>query len=626
VDWRAGETVLGMMSKSSDAELTGPEGLALLEALPSADVVVAVEHDEFARERRDFALLAGTEALEKSWEVTLRAGASFDGTALSNGGPVAGARVRVLPPREGSAMLAAVFDAEAEVYSDDQGGFRFERLPPGTWRLSAEHEDYARLTTENFELLEGENSARVLRLLAGGTILVTVLDENGAPVPGATVMAQETVDFQTENKVCDERGVARFEHLPPGDWRLMRVDGLSGIGPENLKLDLRFLFVELEEGEVEEFTLGGPVQRADLEGRLTMGGQPLAKHTVVLIGKGGVRSEQSGEDGSYRMDGVELGDYMINVSSGFGGGSSWFGALELRQSGTVRHDVELPSSVIEVRVIDGASGAPTAGVPVNLRPEDASSVSGGMFQHSDAEGIARFTMLVPGRYLAAVGNLAMPMLGGGESLGSTVVEGIVVASANSGVQRVEARLPQPARLRVRVTGPDGAFLAGAHVHCLSAGGQALNFFSTKGSNAKGVVELSGLPPGPQRFLARHPQVGSAEFEVVLQAGELAKHEVVIGAGVRLEISVTDAEGAPMSGVLAVAMEPGGRPLFYFTVEESQTINQAWFSGGAQPVGPLAPGRYVIRLHRPGYPPVDHAVTVAPAPPVQSLRLRFAPPE
>lgn len=626
VSWRGGETVLGMLTAGSKPARTGADGAVMLEALPSAEIEVRVEHEDFARERRDFALLAGTEAIEKSWELTLRGGAAFSGVVLAGGAPLGEVRLRLVPPREDGKLLAAVFDTEQIASSGPDGRFRFDRLPPGAWRMIAEHDEYARLSTEPFELFEGENPEQILQLLEGATILATVLDDAGAPVPGAAVLAQELVDYQAENAVAGPDGVARFAHLPPGGWRLMRVDGLAATTLENDRLDLRFVFLELEEGETAEVTLGGPVARADLSGRLTSGGQPLAKHTVVLIGNGGVRSERSDEDGRYRMDGVELGDYLLNVASGFGGGSSWFGALELRQSGAVTHDVELPSAAVEVRVVDAGSGAPAPGVPVNLRPEDASSVSGGSFQHSDAEGIARFALLSPGRYLAAVGNLAMPMLGGGESLGSVLIEGIVVASPDAGVQRVEARLPAPARLRVRVSGPDGAYLAGAHLHCLSETGQALNFFSTKGSNSKGVVELGGLPPGPQRFLVRHPQLGSAEFTVNLQAGELSKHEVSVGEGVRLEITVTDADGAPLSGVLAVAMEPGGRPLFYFTIEESQTVNQAWFSGGAQPVGPLAPGRYLIRLHRPGYPAVDHEVTVAPAPPVQSLRLRFTAPE
>lgn len=626
VRWRAGETVLGMMSEGSEPLLTDDAGRARLAALPSAEVEVAVEHADFARQRNQFVFQAGAEALEQEWDVTLRAGAALRGTVLSSGVPVAGAMVRVVPPREGSSMLAAVFDGEAETRSGEAGDFAFERLPPGSWRLFVEHEDYARLTSENFELLEGENPSRTLHLLAGANVIVTVLDDAGARVEGAVVLAQETADFQTETATSGADGIARLLHLSPGDWRLMRVDGMRDVTPENMDLDLRFVFLTLEEGRSVEVTLGGPVERADVEGRLTMGGQPLARHMIALVGGGGVRTGRSDDDGNYRLEGIEVGGYMVSVASGLGGGSSWYGALQIAASGTLRHDIEVPSSTVEVRVSDATTGEAIAGVPVNLRPEDAHSVSGGTFQTSDADGLARFTMLDPGGYLVAAGSLAMPLLGGGDAHGSVLVPGIVVASADAGLQRVEARLPAPARLRVRVTGPDGGYLAGAHVHCLGADGQALNFFSTKGSNAKGVVELSGLPPGTQRFLARHPQIGSAEFVLTLQAGELAKHEVAIGAGVMLEVSVTDAKGARMSGVLAVAMEPDGRPLFYFTTEESQAVNQSFFSGSPQRVGPLAPGRYLIRLHRPGFASVEHAVTVAPTPAVQSLSLRFAPPE
>lgn len=622
--WRAGESLMGMMTQGSETLETDAEGLAALQGLPSDEITVSVEHGSFAREKRVFTLLAGMESFPKSWEVTLRAGAMLSGTVLSAGMPVTGAELRVLPPREESGMLSAIFEGEASGRSDAAGAFRFERLPPGEWRVGVEHEDHARLMTEPFELFEGENPPRILQLAQGATLVITVLDELGAPVEGAVVLAQETEEFQSETGTTDARGLTTIAHLPPASWRLMRVDQMQNIDPTDLRLDMKFVFVTLEEGERKEVTIGGPVQRADVEGILTMGAQPLAKHSIVLIGNGGVRTERSGDDGVYRVAGLELGSYMLTVTSSLGGGSSWNGALEVREPGAMHHDIEVPSSAVEIRVVDAGTGAPVVGVPVNLRPEDASSVSGGAFLKSDADGLATFALLVPGTYLASVGNLAMPMLGGGEGLGSTIVQGIVVASENSGTQRVEARLPQAAQLRVRVTGPDGAYLAGAHVHCLSAEGQALNFFSTKGSNGLGVVELSGLPPGPQRFLARHPKIGSQEFEAVLVAGQLVKQEVTLRGGVQLQVSVTDADGAPLSGVLAVAMETNGRPLFYFTIEESQEVNQSWFSGTPQRVGPLDPGEYLIRLHRPGYSAVDHRVTVTATPAVQHLRLRFAP--
>lgn len=622
VSWRSGETVMGMLTEASDPVSTDAEGRAVLAGLPSSELTATVEHFSYARERSDFSFLLGTEFVPKTWEVTLRAGASLAGTVLSAGVPVQGARVRVLQPREEAGVIGSLISDEDSVTSGEDGGFRFERLPPGAWRINVEHDDHARLTTPPIELLEGENPPQLLQLAPGATLVVTVLDEDGVKVEAATVLAQRTEDFQSETATTDASGVAVIEHLPSGTWTLMRVDQMQDQNPQDLRLDLKFVYVTLADDEVREVQLGGPVLRADVSGLLTAGNDPLAKHTIVLIGNGGVRTERSDEDGRYEIKGVALGDYLVSVTTTLGGGSSWFGGLEVSAPGTLQHDIVLPSAAVEVIVLDAATGAPIAGVPVNLRPEDGSSVSGGAFQKSDGDGMARFSLLVPGRYLAAVGNLAMPMLGGGESYGSVTVPGIVVAAENAGTQRVEARLPQPAQLRVRVAGPDGAYLAGAHVHCLGADGQALNFFSTKGTNAKGVVELGGLPPGPQRFLARHPQIGSQEFSVMLTAGELAKHEVRLTGGVTLRVSVTDADGAPIAGVLAVAMDLQGKPLFYFTMEESQEVNQAWFGGTPQRVGPLDPGEYVIRLHRPGHPAVDHRVTVAPAPAVQDVRLRF----
>lgn len=262
---------------------------------------------------------------------------------------------------------------------------------------------------------------------------------------------------------------------------------------------------------------------------------------------------------------------------------------------------------------------------MNLRPEDNSSISGGSFLTTDDQGIALFEMLRPGTYLAAVGNLAMPMLGGGEGAGSAISGGIRVASENSGTQRVEVRLPQPARLRLRVTGPDGSYQAGAHVFYVDESGNPLNIMSMKPTNAKGVVELSGLPPGRGRFVVRHPQIGKAEFEVQLQAGELAKQEITLGKGVHVLLSIVNGRGEPIGGVLAILVDARGRTVnSMYTMEETQAIQQSWYSGGPLRIGPLTPGPYTVQLIRPGQATISHQMTVAQEPAEQPLRLRYAP--
>ncbi len=623
VRWRAGESVMASMTAGSKAVLTDAQGEARLTALPDGTL-------EFEAQKAGFAIAheslnVGAELLQPAvWEPVLQPGAMLAGTVLAGGQAVAGALVRGGPPPSGNEIIPVRAAAADSARSAVDGSFRLENLPIGPCRITVDHPDHAAWVSDALDLQPGENPPLVVALSVGGTIRVQVQDEGGGPVAQAPVVAIQAATQATARAETGADGLAVLAHLRPGTWQVLRMQMNDPQALENLDLSMRFSYVELQEGEVVDLLIGGPTLVATVEGRVSSGGAPLPGKTLVLMSGSGIKSATTNADGLYKLEKVPVGEHVLMVTGGFGGGASWSGALTVPAAGTLRHDLEMPSSVVEIHVVDGGSGEPVAGVPVNLRPEDESSLSGGMMQKTNDDGIARYEMMGPGTYLAAIGNLAMPMLGGGEGRGSTILRGIVVASADGGLQRAEARLPAPASLRVRVTGPDGAVVAGAHVFCVDQDGHPLNVISMKGTNAKGVLELAGLPPGPAHFVVRHSQIGRAEFDAVMQAGSVVKQEVRLTAGVHLLVSVVDEKGAPATGVLVVVYDAAGRPVnTMFTMEDSQAIQQSWFGGTAQRIGPLMPGTYTVLLNRPGHPAVRHAATVAATPAEQPLRLRLA---
>jgi len=624
--WRAGETTMAALAAGAKPALTDADGRVLMTALPGGELEAEVVAPGFARAREKFVFEDPPRA-PQNWDVVLRAGAVLTGTVSSAGLPVGEATVQVTGSEGQMPMLQQLTSVEARARSLPDGSFRIESLPVGSWRVRVEHPDHAAFTSDELNLIEGENPPLIVELAPGASLRVTVLDETGAPVPQATIVAMETSMQTQEAGTTGPDGVTLFGHLRAGNWQVMRVDAFTqNQGAVPADFEVRFEYVQLADGEFKELTLGGRKETATIEGRLTVGGAPQDGRMVLLIGPGGMKSGTSNADGEFKLEKVEVGDYVVTVVKGLGGGgSSWTGSLTVAGGGVQRHDLALPSSAVEILVRDGASGEIVKGIPVNLRPEDGSSISGGMFMNTDDQGVARFDMLRPDVYLASVGSLAMPMLGGGEGLSSGMVGGIRVASEDSGTQRVEVRLPQPARLRLRVSGPDGSYLAGAHVFYVDENGNPLNVMSMKPTNSRGVIEVSGLPPGLGRFVVRHPQIGTAEFEMMLQAGELSKHEITLGEGVHVLLSIVNGNGEPIGGVLAVLTDARGRAVnTLYTIEETQALQQAWYSGGALRVGPLTPGPFTVRLVRPGQPTITHAITVAAEPAEQPLRLRYAP--
>ena len=624
VAWRAGESLIASLTSGAVSLTTDRAGDVLLAGLPAGEVEATVEAAGRARARAPFHFDDPPAREPRVWRVTLNAGALLPGSVFADGFPVVGAVVRALPPLEAVQFLPGTARAVEVVTSQADGTFRIEHLPVGTWRVEIEHPDHAPFASEPLTLAEGENPPLHAQLHRGATLRVTVLDENDQPVSEAMIAAMQPALQQMANGRTGADGVALLPHLLPGDWQVMQMEINATEDLENLDFGMRFVYVTLAEGGYKEIVLGGRVVVADVEGIVTMGGVPQPGKMVMLIGPGGMLSGRTDADGAYLLQKVQVGEYALTITTGLGGGSSWTDGLDVPEAGVLRHDIALPSSAVEVLVVDAATGALAAGVPVNLRPADSSSISGGMFQSTTGEGLARFEMLKAGVYVAAVGNFAMPMFGGGEGKGSLMLRDIVVASEDAGTQRVEARLPSPARLRVRVTGTDGAFVAGAHVFCMDESGLALNVISTKPTNAKGVVELTGLPLGFARFVVRHPELGRAEFEVVLLAGDLVKQEVTLQTGVHLMVEVASAEGEPLAGVLVVVLDERRRPVNYmFSTEDSLAIQRSFMTGGAQRIGPLMPGEYTVQLVRSGHATAEHAVTIAPAPAEQYLRLRAA---
>jgi hypothetical protein len=624
VAWRAGESLIASLTSGAAALTTDRAGDVVLAGLPAGEIEATVEAAGCARAREQFIFDDPPAREPRIWQVTLSAGATLPGSVSAGGFPVADALVRVVPPRAAGQILPGVALAIELTTSKPDGSFLLEHLPVGSLHVEIEHPDHAPFVSESLTLAEGGNPPLLAQLSRGATLRVTVQDQNGQPVPDAMITATEPNLQQVANERTGPDGVAILPHLRPGDWQVMQIEMNSPQALENLDFGMRFVYVTLAEGGYEEIVLGGRVAVANIEGLITMSGLPQPGKMVMLIGPGGMQSGRTDATGSYRLQNVQVGEYVVTVAAGLGGGSSWTDGLLVPDAGVLRHDIALPSSAVEVRVVDAATGTPEAGVPVNLRPADSSSISGGQFQPTSAEGVARFEMLKAGAYLAAVGNFTMPMLGGGEGKGSLMLRDIIVTSEDAGTLVVEARLPSPARLRVRVTGTDGSYVSGAHVFCMDESGHALNLISLKATNAKGVVELTGLPPGPRRCVVRHPELGRAEFEVILQAGELVKQEVVLQTGVHLTIEVASAAGKPLPGVLVVVLDERRRPVNYmWSLEETTAVQRSFMTGDAQRVGPLLPGAYTVQLVRPGHASEEHAVTVAPAPAEQYLRLQVA---
>ena len=127
--------------------------------------------------------------------------------------PVTGASVILARPE---ALTAAVV-----VSTDALGRFAFERVPPGTYRVVAEHDDYVRgNVSEPIEAGSGGSTSNpTLTLTPTAVVSGRVSDEHGAPISKISVKAFVGAALVAEARTNDF-GEYRLFGLPPGAYIL----------------------------------------------------------------------------------------------------------------------------------------------------------------------------------------------------------------------------------------------------------------------------------------------------------------------------------------------------------------------------------------------------------------------
>ncbi|MGQ0506923.1 MAG: carboxypeptidase regulatory-like domain-containing protein [Myxococcaceae bacterium] len=123
--------------------------------------------------------------------------------------------------------------AEAYVYQEKIGSFRSDRpsgadgvvllrgLPPGTYSLIAQHPGHLPSTRQQLSVEDGQLLKVTAELRAGSKISGTVVNEEGAPVPGANVsVIPRRITSPTQS---DENGVFEVGPLVPGQQYRVKV-------------------------------------------------------------------------------------------------------------------------------------------------------------------------------------------------------------------------------------------------------------------------------------------------------------------------------------------------------------------------------------------------------------------
>ncbi len=157
--------------------------------------------------------------------VVLGKGGSISGAVVdAKGQPVPGATVRLLDNAYVEAPFARLLHGAmsqfASSHADDSGFYSFKFLGPGVYQVQASSSGRATASVHGVSVEAGKDTrAEPVVLTEGGSVIGTVVDESGLPVPNAKVslLAENGTSFETQSA---NDGTYGFRHFRPGLYTL----------------------------------------------------------------------------------------------------------------------------------------------------------------------------------------------------------------------------------------------------------------------------------------------------------------------------------------------------------------------------------------------------------------------
>lgn len=201
-----------------------------------------------------------------------------------------------------------------ETYTDENGTFTLI-AEEGTYGLTVDAFGYERFEMEGVEVIEDETTELDIQLtpFEGSTLIVTVVNVDGGPIPDARVLLQiqRHPGFVGHT---DENGQVIFEHLRPGRAAL-HVDAF---GYEPYREQIEIVDGETLELTVELQLIGDPLEEGSVSGVVldAESGEPLPQVMVGIrrIERPHFHTERfTDENGEFAINRAPVGEYVVHV-------------------------------------------------------------------------------------------------------------------------------------------------------------------------------------------------------------------------------------------------------------------------------------------------------------------------
>lgn len=301
----AGAFVFGFRDgDQADTDRTDEEGAFRLAGLSAGTYEIFARSEDYAALARQgpFSLAAGD--VLPGADLVLEPGATIEGLARADGSPVADVSIMVLG-----------IDGQVRRGDQTDEGGRFEvgNLYPGRYRVETARNDggsFAPVETVVQVTHLGERIQLDLDLSSGAVVEGTVVGPAG-PVPQASVYLLQGAEY-VRRGATDEEGRFRLDGLAAGAYdlyvRWAREEAEELVYRERIEL------ADLERREGERFAAAPPAHATGIV--LDADGRPRAGVAVEVETRtpGQVRRPaRTGDDGTFRVDTLYDGDYVVHV-------------------------------------------------------------------------------------------------------------------------------------------------------------------------------------------------------------------------------------------------------------------------------------------------------------------------
>ena len=438
--------------------------------------------------------------------------------------------------RSGELKLPEGENRLRRVVTDDDGEFRFESLPPGVWRLTANHVGFAPRLMTGLATTDQAGLEGVPVVLAGegagvddevGAIEGTVTDAEGSPVAGSVLTLNGTGGGSFHTTRTDESGRYRVDRLLPGQYSVRCVPKpKEGAEPgDRFKSPERHEFTNVAAGKVAriDFTGSGTLTGVVLDAK----GNPLAGVLLRIwpLGEKGYYRDRryrpvqvrTDAEGRFVMPNAGTGRQAVTIQSTKVGNSFSvrLADLELDDGRDREVTLQLEESGIEGRISDAATGKRPPGyvhiVLYVVKPWAHAGTSG-----LDEEGRYRFRSVPPGKYQVRVSLR-------GYRPQRTEID-LAAGELRTGVD-FELVKKQPGTVVFTVKDLKGKPVEGLMFTWNSEGSMWTTLFMDRGE--PGVYTCMQLETGTFKVGIYRKDLGSKTVEVKVVTGETTKVDVVM---------------------------------------------------------------------------------------------------